>query len=130
MSNVDALAGVYNVVTTDRRCADHRVPVSEFVRRLEARDVPDQLCVVGLGDTVDGDPERAERLATAMRESVDFLNGRRPLPAIQFCVEGDLRVTGDRLEIVDDGETHQLDQLFSRAPRRRAEGWFVVPYRV
>lgn len=129
MSDIDAVRGVYNVVHTDRSCAAHRVPVSEFCDRLEARDLPDELCVVEIASVVTADDDRADRLATAMREAVDYLNGRRPLPAIQFVVDGKLRVSGGTLEVVVEDETRSLERFFGREPTRRGEGWYVVPFR-
>lgn len=130
MSEIDAVRGVYNVVHTDRSCAAHRVPVSEFCDRLESRDLPDELCVAGIESVVVADDDRADRLATAMGEAVDYLNGRRPLPAIQFVVDGKLQVSGRSLEVVIESEAHSLARFFGREPTRRGDGWYVVPYRV
>lgn len=130
MSETDAVAGMYNVVVSDEReSADHRVPVEEFLAKLEDRDLPDEICVVGLEEVFDDDDLR-DRLVAAMRREMDYLNTRRPLPAIQFVVDGEVQGAGDSFDVAVDGEFRSLEPIFGRQIKKRDSGWLVAPFRV
>lgn len=130
LTDADALRGVYNVVQRDARRVFERVHVDDFRRQLRSRDLTGDVCVTGLAEVLEADDGRADALVSAMRARVDYLNGQRPLPAIQFVVDGELQTTGSSLELVVDNQLYPLDPFFHRAPIRRGDGWFVVPYRI
>ncbi|MFC7143146.1 hypothetical protein ACFQMA_25470 [Halosimplex aquaticum] len=93
MSDIDAVAGMYNIIVSgERESADYRVPVDEFLSKLENRDLPDEICVVGLEDVLTDEDDIRDRLVSTMRKEMDYLNSQRPLPTIQFVVEGTFRV--------------------------------------
>lgn len=131
MSDTDAVAGMYNIVVSDdRECADHRVPIDEFLTKLDDSDLPDELCVVGIEAVLTEDDSLRDELVSAMRREMDYLNSRRPLPAIQFVVEGDVQGAGDSFDVKIDGDFHSLEPIFGRQIKRREPGWLVAPFRV
>lgn len=131
MSDIDAVAGMYNIiVSSERESAEYRVPVEEFVSKLEDRDLPEEICVAGLKDVLTEDEELRERLVSVMRQEMDYLNSRRPLPAIQFVVDGELQGSGDSFDLEIDGEFYSLQPVFGRQIKKRDSGWLVAPFRV
>ncbi len=131
MSDIDAVAGMYNIiVSSGRESAEYRVPVEEFVTKLENRDLPDEICVAGLEEILTGNEDLRNRLVSTMRQEMDYLNSQRPLPAIQFVVGGDIQGAGDTYEVEIDGEFHSLQPVFGRQIKKRDSGWLVAPLRV
>lgn len=131
MSDIDAVAGMYNIIVSSKReSADYRVPVEEFVMKLENRDLPDEICVAGLGEALTENVELRDRLVSTMRQEMDYLNSQRPLPAIQFVVDGELQGAGDSFDVEIDGEFHSLQPIFGRQIKKRDSGWLVAPFRV
>jgi hypothetical protein len=131
MSDLDAIAGMYNVVVRgERATADYQVPIDEFLRRLERRDLPEELCVVGLEGVLSGDADCRERLVSTMRREIDYLNAQRPLPTIQFAVASPLQSVGTSFDMEVDGEFYSLRPVFGRQMKRREPGWLVTPFRV
>ncbi len=131
MSDIDAVAGMYNIiVSSERESAEYRVPVEEFVTKLENRDLPNEICVAGLEDVLTENEELRNRLVSTMRQEMDYLNSQRPLPAIQFVVDGDLQGAGDLYEVDIDGEFYSLQPVFGRQIKKRDSGWLVAPLRV
>ncbi len=131
MSDIDAVAGMYNIiVSSERESAEYRVPVEEFVMKLENRDLPNEICVAGLEDVLTDNEELRNRLVSMMRQEMDYLNSQRPLPAIQFVVDGDLQGAGDSYEMDIDGEFYSLQPVFGRQIKKRDSGWLVAPLRV
>jgi hypothetical protein len=131
MSDLDAIAGMYNVVVRDEReTADYQVPIEEFLRRLENRDLPDKLCVVGLDTVLSGEADCRERLVSTMRREIDYLNAQRPLPTIQFAVSDTLQSVGTSFDLEVDGEFYSLQPVFGRQMKQREPGWLVTPFRV
>ena len=131
MSDIDAVAGMYNIVDRKRReTADYQVPVEEFVSKLDNRDLPDEICVVGLEDLLEEDTDLRQSLITTMRQEMDYLNSQRPLPVIQFVVDGDIQGAGDSFDVEIDGEFHSLEPIFGRQIKKRDSGWLVAPFRV
>lgn len=131
MSDIDAVAGMYNIIVSGKReSADHRVPVREFLTKLENGDLPDEICVVGLADVLTDDDDLRDQLVTTMRQEMDYLNSQRPLPAIQFVVEGDVQGAGDVFEVEIDNEFHSLQPIFGRQIKKRDSDWLVAPFRV
>lgn len=131
MSDIDAVAGMYNIiVSSERESAEYRVPVEEFVTKLENRDLPNEICVAGLEDVLTENEELRNRLVSTMRQKMDYLNSQRPLPAIQFVVDGALQGAGDSYEVDIDGEFYSLQPVFGRQIKKRDSGWLVAPLRV
>jgi hypothetical protein len=131
MSNPDAVAGMYNIVDRERwDTADYQLPIEEFLNKLEARDLPNEVCVVGLEEVLSDDQELRERLVSAMRSEMDYLNNQHPLPSIQFAVEGDFQSVGDSFEVQVDGEFYALEPIFGRQIKHRRDGWLATPFRV
>ena len=131
MSDIDAVAGMYNIiVNSERESAEYRVPVDEFVSKLEDRDLPEEICVAGLEDVLTEDDDLRERLVSTMRQEMDYLNSQRPLPAIQFVVDGELQGAGDSFDLEIDGEFYSLQPVFGRQIKKRDSGWLVAPFRV
>ena len=131
MSDIDAVAGMYNIiVSSERESAEYRVPVEEFVSKLEERDLPEEICVSGLEDVLTEDEDLRERLVSVMRQEMDYLNSQRPLPAIQFVVDGELQGAGDSFDLEIDGEFYSLQPVFGRQIKKRDSGWLVAPFRV
>lgn len=131
MSDIDAVAGMYNIIlNSERESAEYRVPVDEFVSKLENRDLPEEICVAGLEDVLTEDDDLRERLVSVMRQEMDYLNSQRPLPAIQFVVDGELQGAGDSFDLEIDGEFYSLQPVFGRQIKKRDSGWLVAPFRV
>ena len=131
MSDIDAVAGMYNIIVSgERESADYRVPVDEFLSKLENRDLPDEICVVGLEDVLTDEDDIRDRLVSTMRKEMDYLNSQRPLPTIQFVVEGNLQGTGDSFEVEIDDEFYPLRPIFGRQIKKRDSGWLVAPFRI
>lgn len=130
MSNLDAVAGMYNIVEEQRETADHRVPVEKFIEMLKDRSLPEEIAVAGLEEVLTGDEELRERLVSAMRDQMDYLNNQHPLPKIQFEVDGQFQGAGNTYEVEIDGEFHSLEPVFGRQIKEREDGWLVTPFRV
>ena len=131
MSEIDAVAGMYNIVDRNRRAtADYQVPVEEFVTKLDDRDLPDEICVVGLEELLDGDEELHESLISTMRREMDHLNSQRPLPTIQFAVDGTFQSVGESFDVEINGEFYSLGPIFGRQIKQREPGWLVTTFRV
>ncbi len=65
-----------------------------------------------------------------MRKEMDYLNSQRPLPTIQFVVEGDIQGAGDSFEVEIDDEFYSLRPIFGRQIKKRDPGWLVAPFRI
>lgn len=131
MSEIDAVAGMYNIVDREKRAtADYQLPLEEFIDQLEERSLPPEVCVVGLEDVLSEDDELRERLVSVMRFEMDYLNNQHPLPSIQFAVEGTFQSVGDSFEIQVDDEFYALKPIFGRQIKRREDGWLATPFRV
>jgi hypothetical protein len=131
MSDIDAVAGMYNIVDPDQCVtADHQLPIDEFVKGLESRELPKEVCVVGLEDALASDPELRDRLVSAMRSEMDYLNNQHPLPSIQFAIDGTFQSVGDGFEVQVGDEFYSLEPIFGRQIKRRRDGWLATPFRV
>lgn len=131
MSDIDAVAGMYNIIVSgERESAEYRVPVEEFVTKLKNRNLPDEICVAGLEEVLTEDEDLRDQLVSAMRQEMDYLNSQRPLPAIQFVVDGDIQGAGDSFDVEIDDEFHSLEPIFGRQIKKRDSGWLVAPFRV
>lgn len=131
MSEIDAVAGMYNIVDRQKRTtADYQLPLEEFIDQLEERSLPQEVCVVGLEEVLSEDGELRERLVSIMRSEMDYLNNQHPLPSIQFSVEGTFQSVGNSFEIQVDDEFYALKPIFGRQIKRREDGWLATPFRV
>lgn len=131
MSDLDAVAGMYNIVKKGEwETAEYQLPVEEFISALNDRDVPQEVCVVGLEAVLSDKGDLRDRLVSAMRAEMDYLNNQHPLPTIQFAIEGGFQSVGTTYEVSIDGEFYSLDPVFGRQIKRRDDGWLVTPFRV
>jgi hypothetical protein len=122
------LPGEYNIVTVDEYdLFDHQVPVGEFEEMLTENDVPDEVCVVGLGDLF-GDKEAVNELSTLMDRRANALENRSPLPTIQFAVEGSFQRRQRDFELQTGGDLHRLSRVFGPQIERRSSGWLTAPF--
>lgn len=121
------LAGVYNLVVADEYdLFDHRVPVESFASMLEDGEVPDEVCVVGLADTYESEDVR--ELRRLMDEAADGLEGRSPLPTIQFAVDGSFQRLSRDFELRTDDELYRLSRVFGPQIKRRDVDWLTAPF--
>lgn len=131
MSDIDAVAGMYNIVNRETRTtADYQLPIEEFISKLEDHELPPEVCVVGLEEALVDDGDLRDRLVDAMREEMDYLNNRHPLPVIQFAVDGGFQSVGESYEVRIDDEYYPLRPIFGRQIKRRTDDWLATPFRV
>lgn len=131
MNKTDAVAGMYNIVRSGAwETADYQLPVDEFISRLAAHDIPEELCVVGLEEILMEETELRERLVSVMRAEMDYLNNQHPLPTVQFVIDGEFQSVGETFEVEINGEFYALYPIFGRQIKRRRDGWLVTPFRV
>jgi len=131
MSEMDAVAGMYNIVQSEAwRIVDYQLPVDEFISLLTAHNVPNELCVVGLEEILTEETEMRDRLVSVMRAEMDYLNNQHPLPTIQFIIDGEFQSIGETFEVELNGEFYTLEPIFGRQIKRRRSGWLVTPFRV
>jgi hypothetical protein len=131
MSKIDAVAGMYNIVEREKwTTADYQLPIDEFISDLDSRELPKEVCVVGLENVLSEEEETRERLVSVMRSQMDYLNNQHPLPTIQFAVEGEFQSVGNTFEVEISSEFYSLEPVFGRQIKRRRDGWLVTPFRV
>lgn len=131
MSDIDAVAGMYNIVDQRRReTADYQVPIEEFVTKLGNRNLPGEICVVGLSEVLARDETLRDSLVSTMRQEMDYLNSHRPLPTIQFALDGEFQSVGDSFDVEIDGEFYALRPVFGRKIKQRDTGWLVTSFRI
>lgn len=131
MSDIDAVAGMYNIIVSgERESAEYRVPVEEFMTKLGNQDLPDEICVAGLEEVLTEDDDLRDQLVSTMRQAMDYLNSQRPLPAIQFVVDGNVQGSGDSFDVEIGDEFYSLVPIFGRQIKKRDSGWLVVPFRL
>jgi hypothetical protein len=122
------LAGRYNLVVADSYdLFDHRVPVSEFKSMLRDRDVPQEVCVVGLAETFEDDGEVKE-LRRLMDDAADGLEGQSSLPTIQFAVEGSFQRRSRDFELQTEDDLYRLSRVFGPQIKRRNSNWLTAPF--
>lgn len=128
MVETGQLAGVYNLVVADAYdLFDHRVPVSEFESMLRNRDIPEEICVVGLAETYEDD-DRIRDLRRLMDDAADTLESQSPLPTIQFSVDGSFQRRERDFELQTDEELYRLSQVFGPQIERRSSDWLTAPF--
>jgi hypothetical protein len=128
MPDPGQLPGEYNLVVEDEYdLFDHRVPVKEFEEMLREDDVPDEVCVVGLG-AVFQDDEAVNELSRLMDRSANSLETRQPLPTIQFAVEGSFQRRQRDYELQTEQDLFRLSRIFGPQIKRRSSGWLTSPF--
>lgn len=128
MPDPGQLPGTYNIVVDgEYDLFDHRVPLDEFVNMLRDNDVPDEVCVVGLDEAFEED-ETVNKLSRAMDRSADSLENQKPLPKIQFAVEGSFQRRKNDFELQTGGELYRLSRVFGPQIQRQQRGWLVAPF--
>ncbi len=122
------LSGEYNIIVKDEYdLFDHQVPVEEFKDMLRENDVPDEVCIVGLEDLF-GDDDAVSELSALMDRNANTLENRRPLPAIQFAVEGSFQRRQRDFELQTNGELYRLSRVFGPQINRRNGGWLTASF--
>jgi len=122
------LPGKYNIVVADETdLFDHRVPIKEFGELLRENDVPDEVCVVGL-DEVFEDEDAASNLSRLMDQQANALENRRPLPTIQFAVEGSFQRRQRDYELQTGNDLYRLSRVFGPQIERQSSGWLTAPF--
>ena len=128
MAEPGQLAGVYNLVVADAYdLFDHRVPVSEFESMLQERDVPNEICVVGIAEIFEND-EAVQSLSRKMSDAADGLENQSPLPTIQFAVEGSFQRRSRDFELQAGEDLYRLSRVFGPQIERRNSDWLTVPF--
>lgn len=127
MAGPGKIPGRYNVIVEgEYEAFDHQMPVEEFVQRLEADDVPDEVSVVGLGDAF-GDGDLVDELAREMDRRANDLEFQGP--TVQFVVKGSFHRSGKTYDLRYDGELHSLQRVFGPQLDRKEQGdWIVAPF--
>jgi hypothetical protein len=122
------LPGEYNIVVDDEYdLFDHRVPIAEFEEMLRENDVPDQVCVVGLGDLFK-DEDAVSELSKLIDRRANSLENSHPLPTIQFAVEGSFQRRERDFELQTESDLHRLSRVFGSQIKRRSSGWLTAPF--
>ena len=122
------LPGEYNIVIKgDYDLFDHQVPVEEFEEMLRENDVPDELCVVGIGDVFEDD-DAVNELSALMDRCGNALENRNPLPTIQFAVDGSFQRRQRDFELQTGSNLHRLSRVFGPQIDRRSSGWLTAPF--
>ncbi|WP_318569906.1 hypothetical protein [Salinigranum marinum] len=128
MPDPGQLPGEYNIVVEDEYdLFDHRVPIEEFEEMLRENDVPDEVCVVGLGAVFE-DEEAVNELSRLMNRSANSLETRHPLPTIQFAVKGSFQRRQRDFELQAGGDLFRLSRVFGPQIDRRSSGWLTSPF--
>jgi hypothetical protein len=122
------LPGVYNIVAEgEYDLFDHRVPVEEYAEMLREDEVPEELCVVGLGDLFE-DGDSVDELSRLLDREANRLEGSRPLPTIQFAVEGPFQRRSNDFELQVGDDLYRLSRVFGSQIERRDSGWLTTPF--
>lgn len=126
MAGPGRIPGRYNIVIEGAYDAfDHRMPVDEFVERLEDDDVPDEVSVVGLGAAFESGA--VDDLSRAMDRRANDLEYQSP--TVQFVVEGSFHRRGKTYDLRYDGELYPLQDVFGPQLERKEQGdWLVAPF--
>ena len=105
---------------------DHRMPVEEFIERLQKDDVPDEVSVVGLDEAL-SDSELRNNLKKSMDRRANDLEYQNP--TVQFVVEGSFHRQGKTYDLRYDGQLHSLQDVFGAQLERKEDGnWLVTPF--
>ena len=127
MAGPGRIPGRYNlVIKGSYDTFDHRMPVEEFIERLQNDDVPDEVSVVGLDEAL-SDSELRNDLKKSMDRRANDLEYQNP--TVQFVVEGSFHRQGKTYDLRYDGQLHSLQDVFGAQLERKADGnWLVTPF--
>lgn len=129
MAGPGRIPGRYNlVVKSEYETFDHQLPVEEFLTRLRDNDVPETVCVVGLGKAFE-DSDLAQELAREIDQRANDLETQHPLPTIQFAVEGTFHRSGKTYDLRYGDALYPLQDVFgSQMDRKEGGNWLVIPF--
>jgi hypothetical protein len=129
MAGPGQIPGRYNLVVRGKYDTfDHQLPVEEFLTRLRENDVPQRVCVVGLGRAFE-DGDLAQELARETNRRANDLETQNPLPTIQFAVEGSFHRSGKTYDLRYGDALYPLQDVFGPQMDRKEDGnWLVVPF--
>ena len=127
MAGPGRIPGRYNlVIKGSYDTFDHRMPVEEFIERLQNDDVPDEVSVVGLDEAL-SDSELRNNLKKSMDRRANDLEYQNP--TVQFVVEGSFHRQGKTYDLRYDGQLHSLQDVFGAQLERKEDGnWLVTPF--
>jgi len=127
MAGPGRIPGRYNlVIKGSYDTFDHRMPVEEFIERLQNDDVPDEVSVVGLDEAL-SDSELRNDLKKSMDRRANDLEYQNP--TVQFVVEGSFHRQGKTYDLRYDGQLHSLQDVFGAQLERKEDGnWLVTPF--
>lgn len=127
MAGPGQIPGRYNlIIDGEHDPFDHRMPVEEFVTRLEEDDVPDEVTVSGLDEAFE-EGDKIEELAREMDRRANDLEYQSP--TVQFVVEGSFHRRGKTFDLQYDDELYPLQDVFGPQLERKGEGdWLVAPF--
>lgn len=127
MAGPGQIPGRYNLVIEGaHETFDHRMPIEEFIERLQKDDVPDEVSVIGLEDAL-SDNELRTKLKRAMDRQANDLEYQNP--TVQFVVEGSFHRQGKTYDLRYDDQLHSLQDVFGPQLERREDGkWLVTPF--
>ena len=127
MAGPGQIPGRYNLVIEGTHDTfDHRMPIEEFIERLQKDDVPDEVSVIGLEDALSDNELRAE-LKSAMDRRANDLEYQNP--TVQFVVEGSFHRQGKTYDLRYDDHLHSLQDVFGPQIERKEDGgWLVTPF--
>lgn len=121
------IPGRYNLVIKGTYDTfDHRMPVKEFINRLQNDDVPDEVAIIGLEEAL-SDDELRTNLKKAMDRRANDLEYQNP--TVQFVVEGSFHRQGKTYDLRYDDQLHSLQDVFGPQIERKEDGgWLVTPF--
>lgn len=127
MAGPGQIPGRYNlVIEGTHNTFDHRMPIEEFIERLQKDDVPDEVSVIGLEDALSDNELRTE-LKSAMDRRANDLEYQNP--TVQFVVEGSFHRQGKTYDLRYDDQLHSLQDVFGPQIERKEDGgWLVTPF--
>jgi len=127
MAGPGQIPGRYNLVIEGaHETFDHRMPIEEFIERLQKDDVPDELSVIGLEDAL-SDNELRTKLKSVMDRRANDLEYQNP--TVQFVVEGSFHRQGKTYDLRYDDQLHSLQDVFGPQIERKEDGgWLVTPF--
>jgi len=127
MAGPGQIPGRYNLVIEGTHDTfDHRMPIEEFIERLQKDDIPDEVSVIGLEDALSDNELRTE-LKSAMDRRANDLEYQNP--TVQFVVEGSFHRQGKTYDLRYDDQLHSLQDVFGPQIERKEDGgWLVTPF--
>ena len=127
MAGPGRIPGRYNLVIEGAyNTFDHRMPIEEFINRLQNDDVPEEVSVIGLEEAL-SDSELRTDLRSAMDRRANDLEYQNP--TVQFVIEGSFHRQGRTYDLRYDDELHSLQDVFGPQLERKDGGdWLVSPF--